>query len=609
MKSVGRKQSDKAGIGLNLWQKATVFLALMSWFTTEQGFQNTVFVGENSVWSMFASFAIQTILLAGVLYGAHILERFGKLQKGLCLSIWLLVAGVSITFSYISISNSMYYLDFAVDGNQVTEKKLREIVQSIEQNNLEKLEEIRPNLVESLRKKGYDVMNTDIQTKAKNYVDVTSDYQKLEKEEYLAEIEEIYLTKMERKKFENNPRLKVTGEYVRQAYPETYKNKATNKEFWKRRVAETINSLNHAGYRQYENVYDQGLAIIKNYNKLRNKININNKNDFPTLDQMKALENACKRLIDSITKARANVKNFEIVDKSYADKSKGKYSIITANKYVEKACTVFDELSASVKDLQKTVNELIKHSYGEGNKSVDEILALIGNSNADITELDKARKQMLEAQGSILKGVGNNPSGNLVTEVNDLMSNLNNYVDRVNYHHEISVFKKECLDCTYNIVKTDADIRDKNIGETLSGSSATGQSVSGQSVTLQAISGSAVKALSANEKVIDVTPELWTSNRKIHMSRLNALIFDYPISENDNFKKSLEEFGDLIHRQEKAFLDTSESVKAYNLLCGDREYFPNKGKARLALAFAAFLDLGAALVGVLIYLVKQRKGN
>ena len=180
MKSVGRKQSDKAGIGLNLWQKATVFLALMSWFTTEQGFQNTVFVGENSVWSMFASFAIQTILLAGVLYGAHILERFGKLQKGLCLSIWLLVAGVSITFSYISISNSMYYLDFAVDGNQVTEKKMREIVQSIEQNNLEKLEEIRPNLVESLMKKGYDVMNTDIQTKAKNYVDVTSDYQKLE---------------------------------------------------------------------------------------------------------------------------------------------------------------------------------------------------------------------------------------------------------------------------------------------------------------------------------------------------------------------------------------------------------------------------------------------
>lgn len=609
MKSVGRKQSDKAGIGLNLWQKATVFLSLMSWFTTEQGFQNTVFVGENPVWSMFASFAIQTILLAGVLYGAHILERFGKLQKGLCLSIWLLVAGVSITFSYISISNSMYYLDFAVDGNQVTEKKMREIVQSIEQNNLEKLEEIRPNLVESLRDKGYDVMNTDIQTRAKDYVDVTSDYQGPEKEEYLAEIEELYLTDKERKKFENNPRLKITGEYAKKAFPETYKKKTKNPEFWKNRVAETINSLNHAAYRQYQNVYDQESAIIKRYNELRKNINSNNKDDFPTLDQIKALENSCKRLEDSITNAHDNLDSYKIENQPYADDPQRSYNIATANTYVKKAYTVFDELSASVIDLQKAVNELIKHSYGEDNKSVDEILALIGNSNPDITELDKARNQMLEAQGSILKGAGNASSGNLVTEVNDLMSNLNNYVDRVNYHHEISVFKKECLDCTYNIVKTDADIRDKNIGETLSGSSATGQSVSGQSVTLQAISGSAVKALSANEKVIDVTPELWTSNRKIHMSRLNALIFDYPISENDNFKKSLEEFGDLIHRQEKAFLDTSESVKAYNLLRGDREYFPNKGKARLALAFAAFLDLGAALVGVLIYLVKQRKGN
>lgn len=202
MKSEERKQSDKAGIGLNLWQKATVFLSLMSWFTTEQGFQNTVFVGENPVWSMFASFAIQTILLAGVLYGAHILERFGKPQKVICLSVWILVAGVSIFFSYISISNSMYYVDFAVDGNQITEKKMHEIVQSIEQNNLEKIEEIRPDLVENLREKGYDVMNTDIQTRAKNYVGVTSDYTKPEKEKYLAQIEEHYLTEDERKKFE-----------------------------------------------------------------------------------------------------------------------------------------------------------------------------------------------------------------------------------------------------------------------------------------------------------------------------------------------------------------------------------------------------------------------
>lgn len=342
---------------------------------------------------------------------------------------------------------------------------------------------------------------------------------------------------------------------------------------------------------------------------MRKNINSNNKDDFPTLDQIKALENSCKRLEDSITNAHDNLDSYKIENQPYADDPQRSYNIATANTYVKKAYTVFDELSASVIDLQKAVNELIKHSYGEDNKSVDEILALIGNSNPDITELDKARNQMLEAQGSILKGAGNASSGNLVTEVNDLMSNLNNYVDRVNYHHEISVFKKECLDCTYNIVKTDADIRDKNVGETLSGSSATGQSISGQSITGEAVSGSAVKALSANEKVIDVTPELWTSNRKIHMSRLSALIFDYPISENDNFKKKLGEFGDIIHRQEKAFLDTSESVKAYNLLCGNREYFPNKGKARLALAFAIFLDLGAALVGGLIYLVKQRKGN
>lgn len=588
-------QNGKAGKGLSLWQKATVFLSLMSWFTTEQGFQNTVFVGENPAWSMFASFAIQTILLAGVLYGAYILERFGGVKKIFCITIWSIVAIVSITFSYISISNSMYYVDFAVNGNQITEKFMRETVQSLEQNNLKKLEEIRPKLVENLNRKGYDVMNTDIQTKAKNYVTVSANFQKPAKETYLAEVEERYLTQAERKEFAENPRMRVTGEYARKAYPDTYKNKATSKEYWKNIVAETINSLNHAGYQQYKYLYKQEMEIIKSYNDFRKKIA--DDESFPTLDQMNALVDACVKLISNIEEARSKVKGYEVKDKMKAD-GKGTYSINTANKYVDKACTVFDELSVSVKNLKKTVEEMIQHSYGLGNKSVDEILALVGNSNADVGELDKAREQMLGAQGSILKSEGENLSEKLVDEVNDLMSMLNNYVDRARYQQDIAIFKKECLGFTYNIVKDDEDIRDNQVEEISDISSVTGQ----------AITGGAVGGTEETVNVIDVTPELWTSNRKIHMSKLSALIFEYPISsdDTDNYKKSLENFGVQVNRKEKTFLDTSESEKAAGLLFGDKEDFPNKGKARLALVFAVFLDLGAALVGVLIYLVKEK---
>lgn len=600
MKGIEKNKSNRAGKGLSLWQKATVFLSLMSWFTTEQGFQNTVFVGQNPAWAMFASFAIQTILLAGVLYGAHILEHFRGFQRGVCIIIWASVAIVSIAFSYISISNSMYFVDFAVDGNQVTEKFIRETVQDLEQNNLKRLDEIRPELVKSLRNKGYDVMNTDIQTKAKNYVNVTADFTIPDKEEYLAELEEKYLTKEERKKFVEDKCMRVTGEYAQKAYPKTYA-EARTPEYWKKMVAQTINSLNDAGYQQYDNVYQQESVIINKYNELRKKINDENK--FPTLDQMKALKDSCERLEVSITDARDNIRDYKIENRPYANgkkkktKKKGTYNIITANDYVDKAIRVFDELSASVKSLKNCVEELIEHSYGTGNKSVDEILALVGNSNADITELDKARRQMLEAQGSILKA-GGNLNATLIKDVNKLMSDLNNYVDRARYHYDIQVFKEECLNCTFNIVKSKESIQNNRLNNS---------SVTGQAVTGQAVTGQAVESLGETMRVIDVTPELWISNRKIHMSKLNALIYNYPVSDDDNYyKEDLGKFGDQTHRYEKVFLDTSESEKAFGLLFGKNEYFPNKGKAILALAFAAFLDLGAAMVGILIYLVKKK---
>lgn len=609
MKDIEKNNGNKAGKGLSLWQKATVFLSLMSWFTTEQGFQNTVFVGDNPAWSMFASFAIQTILLAGVLYGAHILEHFERIQKVFCIIIWLFVAVVSIAFSYISISNGMYYVDFAVDGNQVTEKFMRETVQSLEQENLNKMKEIRPDLVSSLKAKGYDIMTADIKTKAVNYLNVTSDFQKPKKEKYLAEVEVLYLTKEERKKHEKNPRLPVTGEYVKRAYPETYKKRAQNPEFWKMKVAQTINALNREGYRQYKNVYKQELAIIKNYNKLRK--GLSDKDQFPTLDQMKTLLGSCKNLKASIAEARGNIEDYKIENAPYADARKGTYSISTANTYVDKACTVFADLNKSVSDLEGDVEEMIEHSYGVGNKSVDEILALVGNSNAEISELEKAHTQMLEAQGSILLKAqedaseegGEDPSEDVVESVDELMSDLNNYVERARYHQMLSSFKEQCLACTYNIVKKNEDNKVETV---LSCDVASGQALTFQSISS---SGTAVGGLEETENVIDVTPELWTSNRKIHMSRLSALIYDYPNTDDSQYKKNLKEFAKKVHRLEKAFLDTSESEKAYNFLFGEMQYFPNKGKARLALAFAAFLDLGAALVGVLIYLVKKEGGR
>lgn len=477
---------------------------------------------------------------------------------------------------------------------------------SIRFYNAQKLEQIRPKLVNSLKDKGYDVMNKEIQTRARDYVNVTADFQKPEKKKYLAEVESEYLTKEQREKFKEDPRLRVTGKYVRKAYPDTYKNKAKNPEYWMRIVADTINSLNHAGYKQYEDLYKQESAIIEQYNELRKKIKDNN-SEFPTLDQMIALENSCEKLKNTIGNVRNDMKGYRVENKISA---KGElYSISTANKYVDKAYTVFDELTTSVDDLEGNVKEMIRHSYGEGNKSVDEILALVGNSNADIDELEKARKQMLEAQGSILKDeIGNNASQDVVTEINTLMSDLNNYVDRAKYHHDISMFKDEYLGFTYNIVKSDKDIQNNQKEDRLYEDSATGQSISEQSISGQSISDGGIEDQGLNEsgKVVDVTPKMWTNNRKIHMSRLSTLIFDYSNSDDGSYRQELEELGEENYKQQKIFLDTSESDKALGLLFGNKKYFPHKGKAVLAALFSIFLDIGAAAVGVMIYFVKRK---
>lgn len=41
------------------------------------------------------------------------------------------------------------------------------------------------------------------------------------------------MTDKERKKFEKNPRLKVTGEYAKKAFPETYKKRQKTQSFGK----------------------------------------------------------------------------------------------------------------------------------------------------------------------------------------------------------------------------------------------------------------------------------------------------------------------------------------------------------------------------------------
>lgn len=292
----------------------------------------------------------------------------------------------------------MYHIDFAVNGDEKLEEFIQDTVKQLEEDNLKELEVLRPVLVKNLKKNGYEIMAEDVAVKAKNHVAVTSDYSVPKKEKYLAEVEETYLESGPRQ-YLGDGRIKVTRKYASNKYPDSYK-ESKKPEKWADILVNTMNTLNEKGYWLYSKIYDQECTIIKNYNSCRK--GISEKEEIPTLDQLKSLVDSCSELLNDIDNAINIVEGYKREKEPTSDGTTT-VSYTTAARYVDDAENIFRNMSNYVKDLQSKINNLIVHSYGADSKSVDEILALIGSTNADVRELDVARNQMLSAQGSILQ--------------------------------------------------------------------------------------------------------------------------------------------------------------------------------------------------------------
>lgn len=593
-KKNSKNEKGRLRTGLALWQKATVILSLLSFYTTKQGFQNTVFVGSHPAWPLFASFAIQTILLVGILFGFSIIRRLPILKRVIVLFIWGCTAFVSIMFSYISIVNSMYHLDFAVNGNEILEKFIRNTVRTLENTNQKEMEELRPALVGNLMEHGRDVIDEAVKARAGNYVSVTEDYPQTVIDNSLVDVEPQYFSNGYEYIWDESGPIKATREYVINRYPETYASQREGKEeYWAESVANTINKLNEISYKEYLECCEKENVLIASYNACRK---IEGKNEMASLDRLRSLESEGDVLLADVDEGINNLTNYEIKGKMRTDGT-GPYDNKTANANVDVARDKWNTLSSSVKDLKITIGNFISNSYGDDNLSVDEILALIGNSSADIEDLEKARDQMLTAQGSILQSImeenssaGKKTDEETVTrelqEINELMSQLDTYVNKANYNNSISNYKESYLQYMYNIVEENG-----NTGK----------------------SGGV-----AAQNVKSVTPDEWTQERKVHMASLTGLIFDFPLyesdtddlkntnnggnarTETDSDEQIMESLKNSSYEKQKLFLDTSESEKACNMLFGNSEDFKYKGKAVLSGFFALFLDLGAAAVGYMI---------
>lgn len=272
-------------------------------------------------------------------------------------------------------------------------------------------------------------------------------------------------------------------------------------------------------------------------------------------------------------------------------------------------------------DLTEKVKLLIKNSYGQDSRSFEELISAFGSSETSLDELTNARRQLLEMQGAFLQ-----EKDEEVRNITLLMNVIERYIYAVEYSKNLDSLKTKVY-TNYNIVKSVGEDGDKNTGlSDVNTDSATG----GEGVATDI----GIEENSWLNVVIDVTPDGWKEIKKSQMTELEGLIYGHPLNiypdeedDSTNEKKSDEakknkyttdegatNEGDnkYISQAElyrKSFLDTSDMEKAYNLLLGKKRLFEYKGKAVLALIFAVFLDFGAFLIGLVMYISRTRRGR
>ena len=207
----------------------------MSWYTTFNGFKDSVFANGQGLVAGLSSMAIQVILLGGILniipitldmwykmrekkvqfrgekdLGKLLIMFLKKLPAFLgfafkCSVIWgtfLLAMVTSITFSYIDIANNIYATDYSVNANIKLDEFMRTTIQGMETDNQEYLDGMRERLIEKLKKNGEDIIKESAKKRGKDYAQTTA------KLLYLVRTEELISLDDKIFKFENKDLLR-----------------------------------------------------------------------------------------------------------------------------------------------------------------------------------------------------------------------------------------------------------------------------------------------------------------------------------------------------------------------------------------------------------------
>lgn len=620
---------------LSLFHNAAVVMSLLSWYTTFGGFKNTVFAEGQELTAALASMAIQLILLGGVLNLVPVLKFICKNNYIIFLRIFMVLIVIitfflsmiaSIMFSYISIANTIYQTDFAVNANIKMDKFMRSTIQDMETDSEQYLDKQQKDLIQQIKENGEDIIKKSAFKRAKEYAATNSTILELVETEELVYLDEDIDKIFKRELLKEGKEVKYWYKFIRKDYVDRlHKNLINSQNLGNSQFSaglkNKINNINRDKYAMYGEYHYQYTFAVNCYNKwivrLRGgkkakQLNLKKftKDNMPTLEKMESLYDFCVTIKGGLKELLEAIDN--IADGKAPENTK---------RLISEAKMNMDSLILETDDLSEKVKNLIENSYGENAYSFEELISAFGSSETETDDLNQARKQLLKMQGVLLSD-----NANIVGGVTNLIHNIERYIYAVEYAKDLDSLKTK-VNTNYNIVKSVVEGGDKRNGFSQADpDSATGSAASS--------TGSGIEEDRRLNVVIDVTPDDWTEIKKSQMTELEGLIYGHPLniypdeeddSTDDNKSEGVktnryttdegetnEGDSNYISQAElyrKSFLDTSDMEKAYNLFWGDESLFEYKGKAVLALIFAVFLDFGAFLIGLVMYFSRTRRGR
>ncbi len=610
---------------MSLFFNATIVMSLLSWYTTYGGFKNTVFAEGQELTAGLASLAIQLILLGGVINYVPVIKIIWQNGNNKNISIlailfvtctFSLSMIASIMFSYISIANTIYKMDFEVNANIKLDEFMRNTIQEMEMDNQKYQDSMRELLIKQMKESGEKIIMESAFKRAKEYAATTAILLEMVESEELVyldnSIDKIYKKVLLKK----GDKGMYWYKYIRKDYVDRlHRNFIISRDLGDSRFSEglknKINNLNRDKYAVYAEYHSQYAFAVDCYNRWISGLKSSkNSNSLPTLEEMESLYDFCITIQDGLRNLQKSID--EVADGSAETNTK---------RLISEAKMNMNSLILETDDLTEKVKLLIKNSYGQDSRSFEELISAFGSSETSLDELTNARRQLLEMQGAFLQ-----EKDEEVRNITLLMNVIERYIYAVEYSKNLDSLKTKVY-TNYNIVKSVGEDGDKNTGlSDVNTDSATG----GEGVATDI----GIEENSWLNVVIDVTPDGWKEIKKSQMTELEGLIYGHPLNiypdeedDSTNEKKSDEakknkyttdegatNEGDnkYISQAElyrKSFLDTSDMEKAYNLFWGDENLFEYKGKARLALIFAVFLDFGAFLIGLVMYISRTRRGR